>query len=195
MLSSLNEGSIRMAFDERIRSACVAGLLVSVTWIWADTPAAQERHDHHSPYADLGDSGIAGLSAVEVQQLENGEGMGLALPAELNRYPGPKHVLDLSDELDLTEEQHVAVKAIFDRMKEEARRVGLRVIEKEQALFRRFEHRHIDEELLRKLTSEIGALRGELRFTHLRAHLETAAVLSEDQIARYQLLRGYRESD
>ncbi len=37
--------------------------------------------------------------------LENGEGMGIVKYAELNGYPGPKHVLELVNELRLTEEQ------------------------------------------------------------------------------------------
>ena len=33
--------------------------------------------------------------------LRAGRGMGLALAAELNGYPGPAHVLELADKLDL----------------------------------------------------------------------------------------------
>ena len=35
--------------------------------------------------------------------------MGLALAGELNGYPGPKHVLELAAELDLSEDQRRAV--------------------------------------------------------------------------------------
>lgn len=152
---------------------------------------AQEHHEHHSAYADQPSSGIAGLSPDEVRQLENGEGMGLARPAELNHYPGPKHVLEAADELDLTAEQRAAATAIFDRMKKNARSIGAEIIEKEAVLSRRFEHQHIDEESLRKLTSEIGQLRADLRYTHLEAHLEMVKIMSKAQIEKYDALRGY----
>jgi hypothetical protein len=40
--------------------------------------------------------------------------MGLALAAELNGYPGPIHVLQLSDKLGLTPEQKARVQSLFD---------------------------------------------------------------------------------
>jgi hypothetical protein len=36
-----------------------------------------------------------GLSEQQVAYLKAGRGMGLALPAELNGYPGPAHVLSI----------------------------------------------------------------------------------------------------
>lgn len=39
--------------------------------------------------------------------------MGFAKAAELNSYPGPKHVLDLGDRLKLTTQQRQQVQAIF----------------------------------------------------------------------------------
>ena len=117
--------------------------------------------------------------------------MGLARAAELNQYPGPKHVLELAVELGLNAEQRSAVEAIREAMLEQARRLGEEIIEKERHLNMRFAHRHIDGDRLRAATDEIASLRGELRFTHLRAHLETRALLSSDQIEAYDRLRGY----
>lgn len=45
---------------------------------------------------------IKSLSEAEVQNYLNGRGMGLAKPAELNRYPGPMHVLELAEKLQLS---------------------------------------------------------------------------------------------
>jgi hypothetical protein len=39
--------------------------------------------------------------------------------------------------------------------------------------------------------SEIARLYGELRFIHLAAHLSTRAILTADQVATYDRLRGY----
>ncbi len=35
--------------------------------------------------------------------------MGLALAAELNGYPGPAHVIELADSLELTEAQRTRI--------------------------------------------------------------------------------------
>lgn len=157
-------------------------------------PGMDGGHGHHvsgSPYAGQKDSGIAALSRSELEQLEAGAGMGLARAAELNRHPGPKHVLELADEIHLSPRQRTEVQEIFDRMEGAARKLGAEIIEKERLLDRRFEHRHLDEQTLRELTATVAALYGELRFVHLRAHLETAEVLTPEQVAAYDRLRGY----
>lgn len=156
---------------------------------------AQMSHAHHSAYADETRTGITSLSADEITQLENGEGMGFARAAELNSYPGPRHVLDAAEELGLSASQREQTQRIFDEMKSEAVRIGGEIIEKERHLSRRFEHRHIDEPQLRGLVTEIGLLRAELRVAHLRAHLEMATLLSAEQIERYDALRGYVTDD
>jgi hypothetical protein len=44
---------------------------------------------------------------------------------------------------------------------------------------------------LRTIVGDIAELQGELRFTHLNAHLETKKILSPQQVAKYDELRGY----
>ncbi len=69
-------------------------------------PSAQ--HHHHgkqhttTPYAGLQQRDIKALDEKQIADLKNGRGMGLALAAELNGYPGPMHVLELKDQLRLT---------------------------------------------------------------------------------------------
>ena len=46
------------------------------------------------PYAGLDVRAVKALSDVQIADLRAGRGMGLALPAELNGYPGPTHVLE-----------------------------------------------------------------------------------------------------
>ncbi|MCX7274130.1 MAG: hypothetical protein NTV19_13305 [Burkholderiales bacterium] len=48
---------------------------------------------------------IKSLSAQQMADLRAGTGMALALPAELNGYPGPSHALELADQLKLSPEQ------------------------------------------------------------------------------------------
>jgi len=58
-----------------------------------------------SAYAGMQTRSIKALSEQQVADLKAGRGMGLALPAELNGYPGPIHVLELSDQLGLSADQ------------------------------------------------------------------------------------------
>ena len=64
------------------------------------------------------------LSDEQIADLEAGRGMGLALAAELNFYPGPAHVLELADALALSNEQRTGTKALLDAMKAETIPLG-----------------------------------------------------------------------
>jgi Spy/CpxP family protein refolding chaperone len=152
---------------------------------------AHPQSSHHSAYAGETKSDVPSLSAEEVSQLESGAGMGLARAAELNGYPGPMHVLEAAEELGLSEAQREETQRIFEVMKSDAVRIGKEILEKERHLSMRFQHRHIDEKVLRELVTEVGLLRAELRVAHLRAHLSVAALLTPEQIERYDELRGY----
>ena len=59
----------------------------------------------NSPYKGEHLRAIKALSEGEINNLLNGQGMGFAKAAELNPYPGPKHVLELADDLNLTSDQ------------------------------------------------------------------------------------------
>jgi Spy/CpxP family protein refolding chaperone len=113
------------------------------------------------------------------------------LAAELNRYPGPRHVLDLAGELELSHDQTVRIQAVRDEMGERAVRLGRQIVELERGLDGAFVEQTIDETRLESMTAEIGRLQGELRFVHLRAHLAMVRILSPEQVNRYEMLRGY----
>jgi Spy/CpxP family protein refolding chaperone len=117
--------------------------------------------------------------------------MGFAKAAELNGYPGPKHVLDLAGQLKLTAPQREQVQAIFDRMSAAAKPVGAKLVEHERLLDQLFAKGDITPDRLATETAAIAELQGRLRSVHLSAHLETRALLSADQIALYEQLRGY----
>ena len=142
-----------------------------------------------SPYAGMQARSIKALS--EQQIAEAGRGMGLALPAELNGYPGPAHVLDLSDQLGLSAEQKARVQSLFDAMKAEAVPLGERLLEQEAALDQQFASRSITPQRLKTATAAIGGTQGKLQETHLKYHLQTAQILTPDQMQRYSALRGY----
>jgi Spy/CpxP family protein refolding chaperone len=134
---------------------------------------------------------IKSLSEAEIEGYLRGEGMGFAKVAELNHYPGPRHVLDLADPLELSVEQRRAAQVLFERMRAEAIELGTRLVAAEAELDRLFAEREIDEARLRASLHEIARLQAEIRGVHLRAHLEMRELLGEEQIARYDRLRGY----
>jgi Spy/CpxP family protein refolding chaperone len=156
--------------------------------VWAVPARAQEAH---SPYAHEGSRELKTLSQAEVDELVNGEGMGLARPAELNRHPGPRHVIDLADSLGLSAEQLSAAERIFADMKGRARELGREILDAEKALDAAFAAGNVTEDALAASVKGIAELQGELRLTHLRAHLAMRELLTEDQIRAYDRLRGY----
>ena len=144
-----------------------------------------------SPYAGLEQRAIKALSAQEIADLRNGRGMGLALAAELNGYPGPLHVIELASELALTDHQLARVRELFDAMKAETIAIGERLIAQEAELDQRFAARTITPESLATATQSIGSTQATLRSAHLKHHLATTEVLTPAQVTRYSELRGY----
>lgn len=163
-------------------------LLLAALLATAAVPAPAQ---HHSPYAGEQHRGIKALSERDLQELRSGHGMGLAKSAELNGYPGPTHVLELSDELGLSEAQRASTEALMRRHKATARDMGAALIDAEATLDRAFADRTIDEQRLARLTDDIGRRQAALRAEHLRTHLAQTALLTPQQIARYAQLRGY----
>jgi Spy/CpxP family protein refolding chaperone len=147
-----------------------------------------------SPYAGQEQREIQALSTEEIAGHLSGSGMGLAKAAELNHYPGPKHVLDLAEPLQLSTEQRQKTQSILEDMRTEAVRLGTQLIEKERQLDTLFATGTIAEAQLEQLVTEIGTMQGQLRAVHLRAHLAQRAILTPDQLRRYDALRGYNAS-
>jgi Spy/CpxP family protein refolding chaperone len=145
-----------------------------------------------APYAGLQHRDVKALSAEQVDDLLRGRGMGLALPAELNGYPGPRHVLDLADQLGLTPEQRSETERLFREMQSRAIELGERIVANEAALDDLFSGGQVTEAAIREATLEIGRVQGELRALHLGYHLAMRDLLTREQTAAYQELRGYR---
>lgn len=146
------------------------------------------------PYSDQKDATIKALSAEEMTSLRDGQGMGFAKAAELNGYPGPKHVLELATPLALSKAQRRATEELFERMRAAARATGEALVEAERELDALYASKTATVELVDARLTAIEALRKRLRGIHLNAHLEQAALLNADQIARYGHLRGYGSS-
>jgi hypothetical protein len=146
-----------------------------------------------SPYAGLQARPVKALSDQQIADLKAGRGMGLALPAELNGYPGPSHVLELADRLGLSDEQRVAVRRQFEAMKAETIPIGEQLIGQEAALDALFAQQKATATSVAGAAAEIGATQGKLRAAHLKYHLATLDLLQPAQVERYAELRGYRD--
>jgi len=144
-----------------------------------------------SPYAGQDGREIKALSEADVRAYLDGTGMGMAKPAELNQYPGPRHVLDGAETLELSQAQRVAIDAVYQRMKAAAMPLGRRVVEVERRLDALFARREASVDAIGRLTREAADLQGRLRAVHLRAHVEVRHLLTADQIVHYVSLRGY----
>lgn len=156
---------------------------------------SQVSGDPVSPYRGQETREIKALSAQEVSDLLAGKGMGFAKAAELNGYPGPKHVLELAGPLVLTPEQVEGTRAIFNDMQARAIGAGRDLVALERELDRQFQEKTVEAESLQSLLARIGTLQAELRRVHLQAHLRQMALLSDAQVAAYAELRGYTGSD
>ncbi len=169
-----------------------AWLLPAAILSMVAVPGAQAQHTHEaSPYADTQSSEIASMTQAEIDGLRAGDGMGLARPAELNHFPGPKHVLELGDELALTNEQTARIAAIRESMTEHASAKGEEILMIARHLDEAFRSASITSETLNRMTGHMATLKGELQAIHLLAHLETRDALTPEQIVRYDDLRGY----
>ena len=102
------------------RTRLAALLAVTVLLAGCAPAPAPANRDPARPYAGLEQRPIKALAPERVADLLAGRGASYALAAELNSYPGPRHVLDLAAGLALTPEQtrseffEWAVKSLYD---------------------------------------------------------------------------------
>ena len=144
------------------------------------------------PYAGLEGRHIKALPEQQIADLRAGRGVGLALTAELNGYPGPMHVLELAESLDLSDQQRAKMQELFAAMKAEAIPLGEKLIAQEADLDKQFADKTVTPASLAAATDAIGITHAALRQAHLKYHLSTVEVLTPAQIQRYAELRGYK---
>ncbi len=157
--------------------------------------AAETAGDRASKYAGQENRAIKSLSADDMIELRRGGGWGLAKAAELNGVPGPAHLLELKNEIGLTPEQVGKIQVIYDQMKADAIVLGNRLIAQELELEERFQSDIPSAKELKSMLNALGVTRSELRFVHLATHLKTPNILTYEQIASYNRLRGYTSSN
>jgi hypothetical protein len=158
---------------------------------------AHKSHKHqqgHSPYAGQQNRDLKAFPPKMIKQLKKGSGMpfyGMAKPAELNSYPGPKHLLQGKDTLALTPNQISQIQELYDTMHKQAVATGQKLLSNERKLDSAFAANSISPKELDTLMARSGKLYGKLRHIHLKAHLKAKKVLSKNQINTYDRWRGY----
>lgn len=162
-------------------------IFLSLAMLGAGSAGAQS----HNPYAGQHERPIKALSEDDTRQYLAGAGMGYARAAELNNYPGPMHVLDLADQLELSAQQRDAIRQLMDEHKRDAREIGAKVVKAERSLDELFQKQDADRQALEQAVRQAASLQGEYRLSHLETHRRTRALLTSDQIAAYDRLRGH----
>ena len=168
-----------------MRKTAIVFLLVG-----AVSMAAQHQHHPESatPTPAAMESKHHAFLEEERAAIGRGEGFGMAMPADMNGYPGPKHILELKKELKLTAEQEAAVQKLMADMKTKALAKGKEVLAAEDRLGQYFKEGRSEAEL-REETYRVASLRAELRWVHLGTHLAAKKVLTAEQNAVYTKLR------
>lgn len=173
-------------------AVAVAGL--GVATLGAAAGWAQHGHGHagrhHGPAGgEEPHHRIQAYQAEADRVITEGLGFGMAFAADRNGYPGPVHVLELRDRLDLTPEQEAKVVALRDAMFAVSHPAAARLLQAEARLERLFAEARADDTAVRATLAEVERARMEARAVHLLTHLQTRAVLTEAQRRTYHELR------
>ena len=170
---------------KHLLSCTVAALIFGVGSVYAQQA--------HSPYAGEQNRAITSLSADDQKALANGEGWGLAKPAELTGVPGPAHLLELSEKIGLSPEQVAKLQKLFKDMKAQAIALGNEYMAAEKAVDDYFRSASFSDRELRQRVDQAEQARANLRFLHLSYHHRTLDVVTPEQVKQYNELRGYSQ--
>lgn len=183
----MSQGSkqLGMPFVRFVRGVALMVGLVSLHGIGV------AQHAGHSPYAGHQTRDITTLSADDQSALREGQGWGLARPAELNGVPGPLHLLELADAIKLSDSQRQAIQALYDSMKQQAIKLGEQYIDAERALDAYFKAGSLSDARLEQLVHNSADALAKLRFLHLSFHHKTLEIVTPEQVRQYNVLRGY----
>jgi len=98
-------------------------------------------------------------------------------------------------EFEVTDEQKAQIETLYKEMRAEAISLGEQIIELEIAVDDAFTNASIDEAFLEENVTKSARLYGQLRVVHLKYHLSMVDILSDEQVAQYNELRGYTSGD
>ena len=169
----------------------ISGAALGIVTLLAAQNLTSKNDASFHPYEGQDSRIISSFSRKDIDALEAGDGWGLAKPAELNGFPGPAHVLEFASQLELSDEQYKLIKATFDQMKQDAKRLGTDLIEAEKAIDDVFRNGAASASELSSKLENAERIRAMLRAIHLKAHLKTTPQLTVNQRQKYAKLRGY----
>ncbi len=166
------------------------GIALSAVMLVAALAVVQHQHERLAAGRPQNSAEAAHHAFLEQERaaIEKGEGFGMAMPADMNGFPGPRHVLDMKAELKLTAGQETAMQKLYERMHQKALERGREVLAAEQRLGQMFAEKRSEAEL-REETYRAASLRAELRWVHLRTHLAARNLLTAAQVDTYMRLR------
>ncbi|MFD0748716.1 hypothetical protein ACFQZS_01090 [Mucilaginibacter calamicampi] len=121
--------------------------------------------------------------------LKGNAGNEMAAAGELNHYPMPDKVLNLSNQLDLSAVQIKKITEISTLMHRRRLQIGGSIISNEKMLDSLFKYRKVSEGNLIFYTNRHGLYQGELKNAVLQACLATEKLLSQQQIAKLETLQ------
>lgn len=178
----------------------IAGATLVIVFAVGCTTQISDDSAIRSQYAGEEEREIKALSQDDIEGLLTGAGTpfgGMAKPAELNGYPGPRHVLDAvaAGEFELTENQQVQVETLYEKMRSVAIELGEQIVELEKDIDDGFVSGTMTEGFLQEKIYESADLYAELRFVHLSTHLSMLDILTSEQVDQYNDLRGYTSGD
>ena len=141
----------------------------------------------------MGGGMLGGVSKQEKEALLKGAGLGAGMIAMTNGYPGPKHVLEMGDELELTAAQRESLGKIYGNVKARSVELGTELVEKDEELTALFASGSVSTGEVEKLSREIGELQGRVRAEHLNAHVETFDALTPAQRETLSSMQGMHQ--
>jgi Spy/CpxP family protein refolding chaperone len=183
-----------------------AALLVAISLV--SSPAVAQEHGEsdgdmggkHQMHGQaqggmqgMGGGMLGGVSEQEKEALLKGAGLGAGMIAMMNGYPGPKHVLEMGDELGLTAEQRESIGKTYGKVKAESVEFGTELVEKDEKLTALFASGSVSTGEVEKLSREIGELQGRVRAAHLNAHVETYDALTPAQREQLSSMQGMHQ--
>ncbi|MGH7284410.1 MAG: hypothetical protein ACRELY_23030 [Polyangiaceae bacterium] len=134
---------------------------------------------------------LRGVSADEIRGYTEGRALRFGRAAEKNHNPSPYYILKYKSELALFDEQLTPARAILERERSQASRLGKELLADETKLETLLSTPGSREDLVADMTREIARLEGEIRLVHLEADVAAKKLLNSSQQVQYDAVRSY----
>lgn len=154
-------------------------------------PATAQNEAAPASATTLDSATIHGVSADEIRGYTEGRALRFGRAAEKNHNPSPYYILKYKSELALFDEQLTPARAILDRERSQASKLGKELLADETKLETLLSTPGSREDQVAELTREIARLEGEIRLVHLEADVAAKKLLNSSQQVQYDAVRSY----